>query len=331
MISAINVIATLNLNYVDFLLATDNMVQYEEVLKGLGYKCFIIEDLYVRSQSESRLARRIQLVSNIITLKKVIKTHLFLFGRYSYLFVPSADIICRIMYYYLKKTGVVLCVFDDGIGTYDNSLYNKKTLLGELFYAILLDNNYRNKFDSVFCYKPELMPQNDLGYKIVPIAMSTEAYDLLTSIAGENYKVYSNKAIVVLDQGVLSERAIIEFFNLVLKVLNKDSIIIKLHPRIKYNNKFGDLITVNDGLPFEAVFPMLSEDAIIVSYSSTGCISPFLFFNSNKKVVFLIGIYEPNSTVFSILKKLKQTLNNDNIFLPTSMQELNDIICEILM
>lgn len=273
----------------------------------------------------------VDIMKKAIMLKSKVKELTYLKNKdISELFVPSDDIICRVVYNYVNKrnNNIVLSLYDDGVGTYDLHTF-KKIGLGELFYKCFLDSNYSSRIKNLYCYKTSLVSTNNLKLKYHDIISSDIVKQAFCSCLNDDISKYYKKKVIFLDQGFSNYESVKTCFSLLDRYFEKQDVLIKTHPRVSASTDFP-FETSNDGFPFEIIAATIDlSQCLIISYSSGGCITPVLMYGEKGGVsLFLITIDDngDNGPAVQFFNRVRKELGDDVVYMPKSVHDLEDFL-----
>ncbi len=334
LISSINLIKTYRVKNVDVILLNNNLKQFEELVKKQIDGNLISAEYLKICNRKINISQRINLLIDIIYMKRMIKKDKNIPENYSQLFVPSGDIACRVVYNKLRRysNSLELNLYDDGLGTYIKKIFFKKTFLGELAYNIFLDPDYTENINNIYCYCPELV-ENDLkSHNILRINNEETTKKVFESIVHKSCKDYIGKKVIFLDQGFSNMQPIRECLEILKKYINSEDIIIKKHPRIESNIDYTNYKVLKDGIPIEMIINTFNcTNTLLISEYSTGCISPFYLIKKNYPyAVMLYKIKNKNDSNMLIeftnfINKINLEKNNV-ITLPESIIDFENFI-----
>lgn len=330
MMSALNIIASCDVNAKHYLLlAHRSLLQYEDICSRIDNVIVIVEDkLCIAYKSRSSLRFHLEMVMNIVKLKKTIYKLASFDRSYSHIFVPSDDVVCRVVYNRVRSLNpsIHLFLIDDGVGTYDLHTFKETSIVGNIVYGLLLDTNYNNRIEGIYCYKKSLVAPNNFNIVVNEITNSSDVRLLFASAMSGKIDKYTGKKLIFLDQGLSEREDIKTSLSIIQKYFKKDEVLVKLHPRISSSFQY-EFTTIRDNTPFEIVASLMDfSGCFIVSHSSGGCITPLLIYGKqNGMAVYLInlqkttGFDEPASQFF---ERIKAEMGETSLMLPESFEEL---------
>ena len=333
LIAAVNIINSDHSYENILLLAQPNLVQFINICKSLrNTKVYSEKGLFIFYENKNkRFISHIKMVVDIFKKKRIISSLSFLSSDISQLFIPSEDIICRIIFYQLNKISTLsqVALYDDGLGTYTMSTFKHIGFLGRIVYKVLLNGNLVNQIKMIYCYRPSLLAESVTPIKICKIPILESTTDLFKDFAKDKSSPYKDKEVIFFDQGFSYIPEIQKCLSLIKQTYSYNKVIFKKHPRIHSNDGL-EFIQTNDGLPFEAILPNLNlERIMLISHSSGACFTPYLMSNKKPHIVLLYkiankgGIASPINDFFT---KLHNAISDNHIYIPNSIEEFQLII-----
>ena len=286
-----------------------NMKQYSSLVKKYNSKIqlYHYEFLYDDYKKSNKILIKILLVISLIKGKKSIKKVENRNELYDSLFIPSKNIGCNIAfnYFYGLNHSLELCVYDDGVGTYENGyLKNEKYSIYKRISNILFGVFFWSKIKKVFCYQPEFIDDSNLDIEKHKIVSEEKIESLFSEKIDECLvSKYNESRIIYLDQGNISfsYENTKDFLEVCKKVYKKNEVLIKNHPRVRPVYECDLFETDNSGNIFESIFFNIDiENKILVSMYSTSCLTPYLLKEKYPYVIFL-GLLNTNKyeSIFS--------------------------------
>lgn len=333
LLSALNIYYERKLNSCYFVLVNSNMrkfIGYYDNFEGI--KTIDLSEIYDDNVFTGFKAH-LQILKDIPRKNRIISKQIALWQDVDELFIPSDDMIVRIIYKKVKKNNaqVILSLMDDGIGTYNGRMHYRKRLLSVIFYAIFLNKNFYESISYIYCYHPELFKTSLNGIEIKKIMMNQVIVASFYPLASKAIDSYLGKKIIFLDQGYVNDH-IQECLKCISRHFNNEEVIIKKHPRIDTKVDYLAFHVVEDGLPTEILFPLLKLDnTLVVSVDSTGCITPYLI---NEITPYCILLFEVlNKDDEGKCRKLFETINKgigyNYVLMPKSVDEFEKMLVTI--
>lgn len=334
-ISTLNIISGLSEkeNYDLFIL--NHFENAEDVVKNLR-KLKIFRKVNLINQGNKNLQNKILRIFNIFVKSREIKE--LSKEKYKKIFFFATDFLN--IAYTIKNNNSEEYVFcDDGIGSYmDERIYipNKKI---KKILTLNRQIKYLKKIKSLYLYNPNLVVVNK-NFNIIKIQKieKEKIYNILNIIWN---KVISDKKIIIfqqpnkLENGEDSDSFERILIKKLLFIVNKDEILLKLHPRSR-NDKclledFKEVILKTEQ-PFESyMMNMNLENSFLITTFSTAAISPFLFLKKQPYLIFTYKlIFKKNielvKNMDSFIKKLKEEYDKNRILVPNSIEEIINFI-----
>lgn len=335
LISAVNIIKKLNIKYADCLILHKSLLIYKkEFEKYFSGTIYFYNELTEYSFGEHLFFRnkyfiRISILLRIIYVKKFVKRNRLFQEKYDELYVPSDEAICRIIY---KETlslnpQVSLNLIDDGVGTYVNDIFVRKRWISRFIYSLFLTPKYSENIKKIFCYYPDLIGKIPVGTKVYQIKYD-EKIDIFHCFVDKYLSTYIGKEVIFLDQGKFNEQSKKVLLYLA-EIFGNEKILIKKHPRISGQDFYRDYNVTDDGLPFEAIVSETDcSSCLLVSHSSTGCITPYLLLGIKPDVIFYYCMDNADykMEVTNFINKINAIEKEEYINVPKSMNEFKEII-----
>lgn len=259
--------------------------------------------------------------------------------KYDQIYYAFPDMILQLITKELYKINKNLEVnlFEPGTGIY-SSMLEKPAKLKRLFNVVTGVSKIMNKYERIFLFKPELLPDdiNITLIKIPTIKLSdNELIRTINSVfdyTSEVHDIHQNiifleQPLHRLDEGL--DHIIID----TIDKLNISDLIVKSHPRstvglerfkvYDYKSLPWEIICMNNDI----------NDKILISYISTAAISNKIIYNQEPILVFLYEmkelerIYKPDKKITDLVDSIR-TLYDDSsrIFTPKSFSELKSLI-----
>ena len=328
LISAANTIDTLQLKNVDCLIMQPNILRYEDGIRTIiDGDIFCFPELFDVTPNSNWLVNHVHVFLNLLKKKRYFNSHPFE-KEYSDLFVPSDDTSCRVIYYELKKRyNITLNLFDDGVSTYSGLVFKEKRLVSRIIYALLSMPKLYENVAAIYCYHPQLV--NNIKHLPVIQIVYKQHTELFNPYVQEFIPFYKGKSAIFLDQGYPEKGIIQDALAILGNLLGKENVLIKMHPRISGDNHYLGYQTVHDGLPFEAIVSALDcSHCLLVSHSSTGCITPILLKGESPLVIMLNSIYDNKQDMQNIefFKSINEMMSEECIYMPESVSDIRSFV-----
>lgn len=230
-----------------------------------------------------------------------------------------------------KYPNAKVSMFEDGLGTYINSTSRKermRELIGRLANIIGRKLVSFRLIDELYVFKPELIIKSkEIKLRRIP-EIKEDLRETLNRVFG--YRLNNKltfKKYIFFDQTFTQDN--IGNFNEInfVRVLKEDlsDLSIKVHPREKIDkySSFENVNVIKSAFPWELIYMNENpKDSILISITSSAVFTPHLLFNSNVKVILLyklVGLKERK------LEQFLSLINNKNIYVPNSKEELSSI------
>ena len=305
---AINIIKCTEECHNTLLLVQPILEQYHVLCKQLSNTKIVFDKkLYIKYGNKGNLLVYFSILKEIILKKQIIGKCDYLSLDIDELFVPSDDIICRLVYHIFKGA----------------------SRLGQIVYQCLIDNSFERNISKVYCYEPSLMAKLPAGVSIVKVISNEWTNRLFSDFAKEKTSVYKNRTVLFFDQGLSGHTEIQKCLEILRTEFEREEIIVKMHPRIM-GGIYSGFDTANEGLPFEAIMPLFDLDrTIFVSHSSGACVTAYLMSKYKPFIILLAKLTNKDSedtSVIKFLKKMQKTIIDNRVYLPNSTKEFQDIL-----
>lgn len=326
LLAALNICAQIKNSENTFLFVNKNLGNYRQLCENINNVKIQISDRFFKNEkSVSIFHAHVNIVGNLFCFKKAAK-QLFKNEVYDNLYVPSDDIVSRVIYFRLKRNGLqTLNLFDDGLGTYDLHTFKKVSLVGRIIYKLFLDHNYADSIRRIYCYRPDLMAISNFNITLIPICQNEMVMNWLKSQSKGKLTPYNHKKVIFFDQGLQRLSGIQKSLNCVKKIYSDDEVLVKMHPRVIEENYEGFQMS-KDGLPFESIAAASSlNESLLIAHSSGACVTPFLMFNQSPKIVLLFKItkeFHMQQGAMEYFEKINELGGGNLIFMPNTIEEL---------
>jgi len=330
--SILNIISQIQSQHEHFILMSHhNLDRYVDICENYrdDIKATVVNVFCTKAKTTGRLRAHFNLIFNLFKTKWGANKLSYLRDYYDFLFVPSDNIACRVVFHCLRKVNpnLQLKLFDDGIGTYDLRPFRKENIIGRFVYSIFLNKNFSGYFRALYCYQPDLISEKPNSVELVKIECSNGVKDLFVrniSISGDKY---IGKKVIFLDQGLPETVELLSCFKIIEKFFKKDEILVKMHPRVCGRNYLG-YETSHDGIPLELLSLVFDfSDTILVTYSSGGCIMPLLLFGENGGhalyLIQLCNYFGNQDSTVRFLERFRNKFGSNSILIPLNNYELD--------
>ena len=220
-------------------------------------------------------------------------------------------------------------------------LFNKRKLIAE-------------ETNKLYLFEPELLCWEECPYKVVKISVDTENNKEILNQVNKMFGITEEKIKRILQEFntkfIFFEESFywsiknskdIEIINFIAKIIGKNNIIIKLHPR-NLENRFIQLGYKTSNFseyPWEIIAFNLSynhnKDKVFITYSSGAALSYKFLCDKNFKTIFLYNCHEGeyyivNPLVVKWHKKFRKKYGKD-ILIPKTKAELIKILKKLMV
>ena len=290
-------------------------------------------------------------IKNMIFMKSTVKKYLAADIIYKRIYVSTNNFAGRytILYYMKHKRSLQVVFFDDGIGSYfsDDSI-TKIRLYDKIGRLLFVGRKAINIPFVKQIYSPEFYASvkrisglSDAGQateiiKITPLERNDNNDRIVSDVFGCLQNTDISQDIIYFDTIKAEEfnargrRVLDRLISNILKVLGRENIIFKFHPRDRYYNK--ELPHFDDSrIPFECFcyFNDFSEKVFITNFS-TAVFTPKILYDQEPVIVFLYEIMREYMIIpidTGIVEALKETYHNkEKILIPGTVKELLGIL-----
>lgn len=232
-----------------------------------------------------------------------------------------------------NNPGIRFKKYEDGVGSYTQLKgLVVSTELGRYLYKKVLgfDNQVQEKL--IYLFEPEMgMNQSDYEMVRIPIK-NNEVFKKASTIFGVNAISVRQKCIFF-GQGtqefVHDSSVYASLVDMIADIIGNDEMIVKKHPRGIWDAFEGRYEFLDADYPWELLGGCEEmKDKILISFSSTACITGKLIHGTHNPVIFLYRlaggcVYNENS-IEPFFRKLEQRLSN--VYIPETKEELSNIL-----
>lgn len=260
---------------------------------------------------------------------------------YSELFCPIDHMYWKMIYRYEIVNGLqpTITMYDEGVRAYTMDLPatdRKKYLNGRYTAAPFID-----AVKAYYLYQPEVYSVKNYAYELRQIpnpAESSEVKEALCNVFG--YEQMPAEPYIYLEDFFFADSYItndFELFKQVADIVDKENIIVKRHPRDKFDrfSPLGYKTVENSVVPWE--IQLLANDLsskVLISVSSTSILTPYIIFNSDMHVISLEKMFigenptHKDAAFNQFFATLKAKINEQNVrfHTPSSADELTEVI-----
>lgn len=261
---------------------------------------------------------------------------------YSKAFFSTNSLVERMAkYFFLKHRKADIYYFDEGIASYIGAMEKKNKFERIIRRIAFGSRSLISKFDR-YLYTPELYYNSSSEEKIYKInGINEDPYTLyaLNRIFDYNDNMNLGRKALVIDtayKSAFKEGKCIDYLNTIEKVIEcfNNDIVIKPHPSEK-NNYFQNVDYITSDIPFELMLSNSNiDDKVIISLASTAAVTPKLIFNKEPTVILLYNLFYDSLNVWNefyddYFKKIQKLYNSNRFYIPSSFNELNDVLHRI--
>lgn len=264
-----------------------------------------------------------------------------------YLFSNVAGIGC-VLGEYLKiiNRNLELCMFEDGIGSYSEEIYNNflkrfrnKNMIKRLYFKIFphamnMISRYYLSMPEIFQWK---IPNGADVIKILPPDNKELLRKILNHIFeydGQN-KEYEDK-VIIMEESYHYEKTDVDDMKLFVYIANligKTNLIVKRHPREKEDRftELGIKINKDKKMPWEVILLNCNlENVFLITITSTIAFTSMLLDDRIcSRTVLLYKLIDSRSERFEGLKGAMEQLvenSNQSFWIPETMEQLKNIL-----
>lgn len=233
---------------------------------------------------------------------------------YERIFVGYDEIPTEYVFYWFKKKGASLQLYDEGTYTY-KCLGIRKPLYKRIVSQLLFGGQLLDNVEGIWVRNTNAV---DIGSSKIVIHEITNTF---TSAIGEIEQVFKGSfclddfkaPIIFLDQYFSDyncdflQKEIVAHIN---SRYGRNSIVTKLHPSTM-NDKYGENVKiVKTRVPFEVLISSIDIDnKVLIAIYSSACFTPKLLFNREPKILFLYKMANLDSGNF-ISKEYFEEVDN---------------------
>ena len=268
-------------------------------------------------------------------------------GEYSDIYFGHDMYPNKMYYYHLVDKGQrpQVHILDEGMATYYKDIITVATndFIDHRKYK---NHKYIENVVEQMLFEPQYYCLKNTSWgitRIPPIDQQTEK--LIFELYGKpEFSIFQEKYIYLAAGGYEDNyfQNEIDLLDYMSKVVGKENIIVKLHPRYSLDpfSKFGyKVLKNNPPIPWEAF--LLQHDTseqVFVTIFSTAVLSPKLLFGREQKIIFLYRLFQGTnryglfgrniSASLNYLKRIVEQLNTEvkNVFSPSSEEGFKETL-----
>ena len=304
-----------------------------------------IINTYINVRKEGGLYNHFKIAKSYLHVDQIAKQILICDASYEKMYISSKSYIARlIMLYFIKhKAKIEIIYFDDCEGSYYNPKLYTPSKGDSIIRKIIFGNAANDTDKKRILYSPELYyklnPDSTAIVEQMPCLWQQKSVkDVINKMFEFKLEDKVHEKVILLDilKEVLSDDEQIRYTrccNYINSVFHKENIIVKKHPRDNTENS-NFTYYHNSSIPFEVL--ALNSDIsnkIIITYASTGAITPKQIFDKEPIVILLYKLIKKentNSKFLAYYEACKNLYVSDRFFIPETEEELTTIIERLL-
>lgn len=235
-----------------------------------------------------------------------------------------------------KNPRITIRRFEDGFGSYTSlSGYVVSTENGRKMYEKVLGFHNLQQENTLYLLEPLLAKEGTQSQLVkIPkdhpevLQRAKDIFDYKPINVEEKFIFFGQGTEEFIQNSKTYQSIVYDIANIV----GKDNFIVKRHPRSKWDEFDDSIHKLNVEYPWEL---LESEDflqnKVLISYSSTACITGKLLFNSNTHVVYLYPLAKDSFQVSIDFKDYfqKAAMKYSNIHIAKSQEDLLEILKEL--
>lgn len=288
---------------------------YLNEFKYIGYFSVLHKEKYMI------LSRLINLLKNYINYRSL--TNTIDFKKVDEIYIGSSingnDFVNFLNFKLQKKLKKNFNIIEDGMGTYLDSQFRKssKNSLSKLLMRLI---KYKKLDYSKYKYLFTVEKSLSEGFRSKKININNiekMAVELKDHFPDEIEYIQKQK-IIFLGQKISTDKMVLDMLDGLLT--NIENYYYRKHPMYTKKEKI-------DVLPWELLSYYLSEQAILITHSSTASITGNLIYGKKNKILMTINLEEENSYYSYTMKKLN-VLMGENILVPKTIEDFKKLLQE---
>lgn len=308
--------------------------------------------LYVKSSNYTRkkeniIENKIDLLKYLISPGYYLNKYIEINERYDIILGANIERFFALLVYTLSKKNKNLKVriFEDGYISYTKLMESYIDWVNvsqkiSIIEKLVSRKNVCKCLDGIYLFEPELIcwsPKFNI-YGIDKRIVNNKEYikNLNFIFNYENLKDDYDKKVIFFEESFFAEDiniGDIEIVDEIAKIIGKENIIIKIHPRNKINRfkEQGFCTNINTSIPWEVIALNSNlEKTTLITISSSAVLTPRMILNQQIKTILLYKATEKKSPYIDescekYLKRLKK-LKGDNLYICDRIEELSKII-----
>jgi len=269
--------------------------------------------------------------------------------EYNNFYISSRAYIPRMVQFSLMKKNAKTkyCYFDDGLGSYFNSVYDIKKF--DLILRWLLFRKKKEDFEfDKYLFSPDFYkktnPENkEVIHAIKPYWNDRDSLRAINSIFGYTEENAIQQKYILFGEAAGGSKTnsfhdeLEDVFRAILEKVGRNNTILKNHPRNERPHLPGMSYYTDYNMPFECIcFNCDISNKVLVSLRSTGVITPKMLTGQEPFVILLYEMEElsnsqGNNTISELSQRFFEAFrevynNKEKIFIPKNTEELIDAI-----
>lgn len=277
---------------------------------------------YLQAIQGYSASRRIMNVYN--GLKE--KYEVFLYSNTSAVVMHTMNVLKK------NSSNILFEMFEDGFSTYSlytGNFFDSLRKLKKFPYRIFRDTSRLYVFnDDIMGWTPKF------EIKRITTDFEKDTQERINRIF--SYKTLTddyNKKVVFFEESYAADGKVIDDLELleeISKIVGKNNIIVKIHPRNPTNrfSKSGYITNTNISIPWEViVLNMHNEETVFVTIASNAAMNPFFLFGKKNLVVLLFKCTDRSESLYTSIIDYDSKLcaqYSKTFFIPESVSQLKD-------
>lgn len=259
--------------------------------------------------------------------------------KYQKIHIAYIDSITLWIYYYFKRYGAELSLFEDGTYSY-GCLEVEKSFVRAVAERILYGGNGIDECTQMYVKHPEKVKQGRKLVKLLNIKGKADdrmLEDILLPLFNSSKTAIDqfDRDVIIFDQNLeLSDikSAQKKIAKDTSDIFGKKNTIVKLHPSSRDVQYEDGVQTFSEKIPFELVLSYQSMDnRLLISIFSTACMSPKLDFDQEPYVIFTYKLFGDkfilNASYLDQIDQLRSSYRSkDRILVPETMMEYSGML-----
>ena len=293
-------------------------------------------DTFILSKCKTRrerISRSVRKVFRYVQLKKVYESLPNKNQQYRVVFISYMNYTAQCVYYYFKKSGAVLSLYDDGIYSY-HCLSGKPSLFRRIANRWLFKSQVADEI--VFFYSRDTKgvdvgTHQDIEMIDIPPFPTNLSDDVIAVFGGNHNDIDAfSRRVIFFDQcfddepsQLLQQQITQGLFDLL-----GDELIIKIHPTMSGSKYNKNIAQISSKVPYEVISGLIpQEDKVLISVLSTACFTPFLIKREEPSVILAFNMLEEDNPLakkyVDVYERFqKEYSTRDKISAPRNLEQL---------